>query len=108
MKLLRDESIPRTLATYFPDTFDVKTVSQMGWAGTENGVLLRLAADHDFDALITADQGVEHQQNLAELPIPVVVMIAHRTRVVDLAPLVPRVIDVVEQQPDIEIYRVVA
>ena len=108
MKLLLDESIPRTLATYFSDTFDVKTVSQMGWAGAENGALLQLAADHSFDVLITADQGIEYQQNLAELPIPVVVMIAYRTRAVDLAPLVERVVDVLEQHLEIKAYHVVA
>ena len=95
MKLLFDESIPRQLGAYFLDRFEIQTTQQMGWAGSKNGDLLRLAASHGFDALITADQGIEYQQNLESLPIPVVVMIASRTRVQELQPLVPRVVDVV-------------
>ena len=77
MKLLFDESVPRQLGVYFPDRIKVQTAQRMGWAGSKNGDLLRLAASHGFDALITADQGIEYQQNLESLPIPVVVMIAH-------------------------------
>ena len=74
MKLLLDESLPRQLADHFPDEFEINTVQRMGWAGSKNGDLLRLAASHGFDALITADQGIEHQQNIDRLPVPVVVM----------------------------------
>ena len=104
MKLLLDESIPRQLAASFPDTFDIQTVPQMGWAGTQNGVLLQLAADAGFRALITAGQGIEHQQNLAELPITVVVMIAHRTRVQDLRPLVRQVVDLLMNDQENRVY----
>ena len=77
--MLLDESTPRRLAASFPDAFETRTVQQMGWAGCANGELLRLAADHEFDALVTVDQGFEHQQNVTELPIPVVIMVAGRT-----------------------------
>jgi predicted nuclease of predicted toxin-antitoxin system len=106
MKLLLDESIPRRLAQDFPDTFDVLTVVQMGWAGTANGALLRLAAEHAFDALITADQSIAYQQNPSTLPIRVVVLVAARTRVQELRPLVPRVIEVLRQEVAIGVYRV--
>ena len=92
MKLLLDESIPRQLRAHFPTAFNVRTVRQMGWAGSENGRLLELAADRGFDALITADQGIEYQHNLDELPIAVVVMIARRTRLQELRSLVPQVV----------------
>ncbi len=106
MKLLLDESIPRPLAAYFPDQFEVHTVPQMGWAGTENGALVKLAAEHGFAALITADQGFEYEQNLETLPITVIVMVAHRTRVQDLEPLVPRVVAELEQCTKVGVYRV--
>ncbi|MCZ0937990.1 MAG: hypothetical protein OXJ55_05105 [Caldilineaceae bacterium] len=35
----------------------------MGWQGGENGELLQLAAARGFDALITADRNMPHQQN---------------------------------------------
>ena len=43
MRVLLDESTPRRLAASFPDSFDTRTVQQMGWAGRGNGELLRLA-----------------------------------------------------------------
>lgn len=70
MKVLLDESVPRRLASSIPDSFVTRTVQQMGWAGCGNGELLRLAVD----------QGFEHQQNVHKLPLPVVILIAGRTR----------------------------
>ena len=106
MKLLLDESIPRPLGACFPDSFEIGTVQRMGWAGRTNGELLRLAAKHGFDAFVTADQGIEFQQNLDSLPLPVVVLVATRTRVQELQPLVPRVVDVVTGSMQRRIYRV--
>ena len=108
MKVLLDESTPRRLASSFPDSFEIRTVQQMGWAGCGNGELLRLAAGHSFDALVTVDQGFEYQQNVAELPIPVVIMIAGRTRLQELRPLVAEVIVVLSSDPECRIHRVVA
>lgn len=105
MKLLLDESVPRPLGTRFPERFEI-LVQQMGWTGSSNGELLRLAADDDFAALITADQGIEYQQNLKNLTIPVIVLIAHRTRFQELHPLIPRVVDIVSKNPKKIIYRV--
>ena len=107
MKLLLDESVPRLLRTFFRDPFEIRTVPRIGWAGSKNGDLLQLAADHGFDALVTADQGIEFQQNLDRLPIPVVIMIASRTRVRELTPLVAEVVDIVTGELQRRIYRVV-
>lgn len=106
MKLLLDESIPRKLVASFPDHFEVTTVQLMGWAGTKNGMLLRLAADQGFAALITADKGIEYQQNQSNLPTSVVILRANRTRLLDLAPLVPKVITLIEAGLDIGVYHV--
>ena len=78
----------------------------MGWAGRSNGDLLRLAGAHGFDAFITADQGIEYQQNLDTLPIPVVIMIASRTRVQELRPLVNQVVVVLTGDLQRRTYRV--
>ena len=95
MKLLLDESVPKQIGSLFPDAFEVHTVQKMGWAGRGNGDLLGLAEVQGFDAFVTADRGIEHQQNLERLPMPVLVLLARRTRVKELRPLVPRVVDVV-------------
>ena len=108
MKLLLDESIPRQLAKHFPDTFEIRTVVQMGWGGTANGALLQLATRHGFEALITADQGIAHQQNPTTLPLRVIVMVAPRTRIQELKPLVPKVIETLRIHSPIGIYYVAA
>ena len=105
VKLLLDESVPRQLGGFFPDTFEVHTVQRMGWAGSKNGDLLRRAARHGFDAFITADQGIEYQQNPNRLPIPVLVLIASRTRVQELRVLVPRVVELVTGNLQRRFYR---
>ena len=106
MKLLLDESIPYPLISSFPPAFQVRTVRHMGWAGGNNGDLLRLAAEHGFDALVTADQGIEYQQNLNNLPLPIVIMVAHRTRVQELRPLVSQVVAIANGDLRRIVYRV--
>ena len=106
MKLLLDESVPRRLALSFPESFTLRTVQEMGWAGTGNGLLLSLAASQGFDALITVDRGIEHQQNVSDLPIPVIIMRAPRNRLAELQPLVPGVEDVLSRKLQRRVYRV--
>ena len=69
------------------------TVQGVDWAGTGNGLLLFLAASRVFDALITVDRGIEHQQKVSNLPMPVIFMLAKRDRLTQLQPLVPAVVD---------------
>lgn len=92
MRILLDESLPRPLARLLPG-HEVRTVAQMGWSGTRNGPLLALAAA-DFDVLLTADQNLEHQQDLRTLPIAVVILIAASNRIESLQPLVPELLRV--------------
>ncbi len=106
IKVLLDESIPRQLATLFPEEYSVNTVQSMGWAGTKNGMLLQLAAEHGFSAFITVDRGFEHQQNAETQPIPVVILIAKTNRFHDLKPILPNVVVVLQSQPKIGVYRV--
>ena len=106
MRLLLDESVPRRLGTFFPAAYEVRTVPRMGWAGTGNGALLRLAADRGFDALVTVDRGIAHEQNLNDLPVPVVIMLAARNRLDELRPLVPKVVDVLSGTVHKRIYHV--
>lgn len=88
MKLLLDENLPHELRHHLVG-HDVFTVSYLGWSGTKNGALLRLAADAGFEAMLTMDNGVAYQQNVATLPISVVILSASSNDIDDLAPLVP-------------------
>ncbi|HVQ75663.1 MAG TPA: hypothetical protein VMT79_09015 [Candidatus Binatia bacterium] len=49
MRILLDESLPRTFVRLLPE-HDVRTVAAMGWTGKRNGELLELAAA-DFGAV---------------------------------------------------------
>ena len=106
MKLLLDESIPRRLAEHFPKDMDLRTVPQMGWAGMKNGELLASAASEGFTALITADRGIEYQQNSSSLLISVVIMRSYRTRLEDLTPLVPQAIEILRNESEIGVFSV--
>lgn len=106
MKLLFDESVPRPLAAHFPRSFEIRTVRRMGWSGRSNGDLLRLAASHEFDGFVTADRGIEYQQNLEHLPLPVILLIASRTRVQELRPLIDQVVDLVNGDLQRRVYRI--
>ena len=74
---------------------EVRTVTQLRRTGIKNGELLSRAAE-SFDVVVTADQNIEVQQNLAKLPVAVVVLIAKTNRIESLEPLVPEVLAVLE------------
>ncbi len=106
MKLLLDESLPRRLK-FELETHEARTVPEMGWQGTKNGELLRLAAG-SFDVFVTADQNLEYQQNLITVDLGIVVLAAMTTRFDDLLPLIPRVLQILESIERGQVVRVAA
>lgn len=86
MKLLLDENLPHLMRLELPG-HEVFTAAYMSWSGIENGELLRLAAEAGFDAVITTDRGLEHEQNLDALPVAVVVVLAKANTLEALRPL---------------------
>ncbi len=93
MRILLDESLPRKLALELSG-HEVQTVQKQGWAGLKNGELLRRASE-EFDVLVTGDQNLEYQQNLARLSIAIVVLVAENNRIETLRPLVPNMLSVI-------------
>ena len=93
MRLLLDENLPHQMRLELPG-HDVFTAAYMGWAGVENGELLRRAAGAGFDALVTNDRGLEYQQNLGELPVAVVVVLAAANTIEALRPAYPELLAV--------------
>jgi hypothetical protein len=79
--------MPRQLRRDLPE-FEIRTVQEEGWSSVHNGELLRLAST-TFDVLVTADQRLEYQQNLKELPMGVVVISVRDTRLPSLRTLLP-------------------
>ena len=66
----------------------VVTVTEQKWNGIKNGELLSLAAA-EFDAFLTADQNLGYQQNVEDLSLAVIVLVAYSNRISDLSPLLP-------------------
>ena len=72
MKILLDESVPRLLKVRLPQ-LNISTVQEMGWAGIQNGELLR-RAEELFDVFITADQNLRYQQQLTGRKLAILVL----------------------------------
>jgi hypothetical protein len=90
MKLLLDENLPKRLKLDFPE-HEVYTVRDKQWNGIKNGQLLRLMIDDSFDALLTFDKSLQHQQNFSKYTITVFVLTATINTYVELTKLTPKV-----------------
>ena len=92
MKVLLDENLPHELRGELSG-HDIFTVQYLGWSGLKNGILLAQAAASGFDVLVTMDSGVPYQQNLAALPVAVIVLSAVSNDIDDLRPLIPNLLE---------------
>jgi hypothetical protein len=90
MRILLDECVPRPLGRKLSG-HEVRTVVEMGWAGKQNGELLRLLTAEHFVVFLTTDQNLRYQQNFRGLQVAVVVLVAPTNRLDDLVPLMPTV-----------------
>ena len=80
MKVLLDHDVPHSLRPQFPEECEVVTAHYQGWAGHCDDELLK-AAEEEFDALVTLDTNLVHQQNVRAYEIGIVV--------IDVHPIVP-------------------
>lgn len=90
MRILLDHCVPKRFGGALGD-HQVATAAGMGWHALRNGALLRAAAQHRFDVLLTVARNLKREQNLATLPVAVVVLLATSNRPADLLPLFPDV-----------------
>ena len=88
--LLVDECVTRLIKRDLAG-HEVSTVDQAGLKGLRNSALLRAAAA-SFDVLLTVDQGIPYQQNLASVGIAVIVLAAKSKAYPALKPLVPKLL----------------
>ncbi len=75
MRLLLDENLPKRLKNDFPE-HEIFIVREKGWNGIKNGDLLKLMIANDFQALLTFDKNLQHQQNFSKYTIAVFVLSA--------------------------------
>ena len=93
MRILLDECVPRPIRRELPG-HDVRTVTEMGWSGKQNGELLRLIQAYPFDVFLTVDQNLRYQQDLRGAGVAVIVLFARTNRLQDLAGLMSKVRDI--------------
>ena len=106
MRILLDESVPGRLGPLLTGHSSV-TVQRRGWASIKNGKLLALAAV-EFDVLLTADKGMEYQQNLTTLPIAILIVVARSNRIDDLACAIPAILAALAELPPRTLRKVAA
>lgn len=90
MRVLLDECVDRRLAREITG-HEVVTVPDVGWASAKNGELLAMAQEN-FDVFVTVDRNLSFQQRLPDFSIAVVILRARTNRLVDLRPLVPKLL----------------
>jgi predicted nuclease of predicted toxin-antitoxin system len=73
MHLLLDNNVPIAIARYLPG-HEVTHASSIGWPKISNGELIAAAEKAGFEALLTADQNIQYQQNLAGRHLMLVVL----------------------------------
>jgi hypothetical protein len=104
MRILLDEDLPRRLGALLVG-HECLTVPRAGWSGIKNGKLLALAGTK-FDVFLTMDSGLEFQQNLATLPVAVLIVEALSNRMEHLEPLVPEILKELNHLPPRTLRRV--
>jgi hypothetical protein len=95
LKVLLDNCVHKAAKGFFPG-HETTTAFQAGLSQLENGQLLAAAATL-FDVLVTTDKNIRSQQNLANLPIPIIELAAADTRIEGLLPLAPFCLAALEQ-----------
>lgn len=88
MRLLLDENLPKRLKQDFL-RHEVFTVREKSWNGVKNGELLKLLLENNFDALLTFDKNLQHQQNFLKYTITVFVLSAKMNTYEELTKLTP-------------------
>jgi len=95
MKILLDECPPLDFRHSFPG-HDAHSAEWAGLKGKENGELLRDAELAGYEVLLTVDQGIPHQQNLAGRKLSIIPIRSRTNQLEDLPPLVEAILNALE------------
>jgi hypothetical protein len=72
-RILLDQNVPRALGAYLTG-HEIWMAAEHGWAELENGDLMRAAGEAGCALMVTCDQNIRYQQNMATRPIGLVVL----------------------------------
>jgi hypothetical protein len=73
MRVFLDNNVPAGVARLL-SLHRVSTPPELGWTKVQNGDLLIIVESAGFDAMVTADQNIKHQQDLRKHAIALVVL----------------------------------
>ncbi len=73
-KALLDENLPAKLKFRLQNVCTIYTVNDKAWSSLENGDLIEVMQKAGFDYLITSDKNLQHQQNIANYSIGIIVL----------------------------------
>jgi hypothetical protein len=105
MRILIDECIDQRLRHRFVG-HDCETAGFANLAGLKNGALLASAESAGFEVMITADQEIPYQQNLAKRQIAILILCAPTNRLDDLDHLVPAALRALDSIKPGEVLRI--
>ena len=88
MRLLIDECVDERLRLLFPG-YECQTARFANLAGLKNGRLIEAAEAAGFDVLITVDQSIPDQLNMAGRSICLVILCGRTKRLRELEAIVP-------------------
>ena len=73
MLILFDHATPRALRRHLAG-HTIHTAEQLGWERLANGLLIARAEESGYELLISVDQGIQYQQNLAARRVAILVL----------------------------------
>ncbi len=88
MRVLIDERIRHDFSGH-----DCQTARYAGFAGLKNGDLLAAAEAAGFDVIVTVDQNIPHQQDVASRSIAILILRAHTNRLAHLKHNMPAALE---------------
>ena len=75
MKILFDHGTPAPLRNHLRE-HSVDRSAEKGWELLENGELIRKAEEEGYKVIVTTDQSIRYQQNLAGRRLAIVVLLS--------------------------------
>jgi predicted nuclease of predicted toxin-antitoxin system len=102
MRILFDQGTPIPLRDHLTGHV-IETAFELGWSTLENGELLA-AAENSFDLLITTDQNLRYQQNLAGRDLGILVLMT--TSWPRIQKSIPQILDAIARLSPGELFEI--
>ena len=83
MRVLFDHNVPHKMRRHL-EGHEVFTAEEMGWAELENGELLQTAEAVGFPVMVTCDQNISYQQNMAGRRLALIVLSTNNWNILKL------------------------